>query len=113
MAIKEIPELLAPAGSLNSLIAAVNAGADAVYISGKKFGARKFASNFTKEEMMEGLKFAKLRNFKVYITVNTLMKDFQLKSAIEYIFGSTKMVQMPSLSKTWALPDYAGNSSQK
>lgn len=86
MAIKEIPELLAPAGSLNSLIAAVNAGADAVYISGKKFGARRFASNFTKEEMMEGLKFAKLRNVKVYITVNTLMKDFQLKSAIEYIF---------------------------
>ncbi|ADZ08767.1 peptidase U32 [Methanobacterium lacus] len=86
MAIKEIPELLAPAGSLNSLIAAVNAGADAVYISGKKFGARRFASNFTKEEMLEGLKYAKLRNVKVYITVNTLMKDFQLKTAIEYIF---------------------------
>jgi putative protease len=86
MAIKEILELLAPAGSLNSLIAAVNAGADAVYISGKKFGARKFASNFTKEEMKEGLKFAKLRDVKVYITVNTLMKDFQLKPAIEYIF---------------------------
>lgn len=86
MAIKEIPELLAPAGSLNSLIAAVNAGADAVYISGKKFGARRFASNFTKEEMIEGLKYAKLRNVKVYVTVNTLMKDFQLETAIEYIF---------------------------
>ena len=86
MAKKDIPELLAPAGSLNALKAAVNAGADAVYISGKKFGARKFASNFTKEEMVEGLKFAKLRNVKVYITVNTLMKDSQLKSAIEYIF---------------------------
>ncbi|MTK63764.1 MAG: U32 family peptidase [Methanobacterium sp.] len=86
MVIKEIPELLAPAGSLNSLIAAVNAGADAVYISGKKFGARRFASNFTNEEMKEGLKFAKLRGVKVYITVNTLMKDFQLEPAIEYIF---------------------------
>lgn len=86
MAKISIPELLAPAGSLNALKAAVNAGADAVYISGKKFGARKFASNFTKEEMVEGLKFAKLRNVKVYVTVNTLMKDLQLKSAIEYIF---------------------------
>ena len=53
MAKISIPELLAPAGSLNALKAAVNAGADAVYISGKKFGARKFASNFTKEEMVE------------------------------------------------------------
>ena len=86
MAKKDIPELLAPAGSLAALKAAVNAGADAVYISGKKFGARKFASNFTKEEIIEGLKFAKPRNVKVYITVNTLMKDSQLKSAIEYIF---------------------------
>lgn len=86
MAIKDIPELLAPAGSLNALKAAINAGADAVYISGKKFGARKFASNFTNEEMVEGLKFAKLRNVNVYITVNTLMKDFQLKPAIDYIF---------------------------
>lgn len=86
MAKKDIPELLAPAGSLTALKAAVNAGADAVYISGKKFGARKFASNFTKEEILEGLKFAKLRNVKVYITVNTLMKDSQLKSAFEYIF---------------------------
>jgi len=86
MAKKDIPELLAPAGSLTALKAAVNAGADAVYISGKKFGARKFASNFTKEEMVEGLKFAKLHYVKVYITVNTLMKDFQLKPAIEYIF---------------------------
>lgn len=85
MAKKDIPELLAPAGSLTALKAAVNAGADAVYISGKKFGARKFASNFTKEEMVECLKFAKLNNVKVYITVNTLMKDSQLKSAIEYI----------------------------
>jgi len=81
-----IPELMAPAGSLNALKAAVNAGADAVYISGKKFGARKFADNFTKSEMLDGLKFAKLRNVKVYVTVNTLMKDSQLKSAVEYIF---------------------------
>lgn len=81
-----IPELLAPAGSLNALKAAVNAGADAVYLSGKKFGARKFADNFTKSEMLEGLEFAKLRDVKVYVTVNTLMKDSQLKSAVEYIF---------------------------
>lgn len=81
-----IPELLAPAGSLKALKAAVNAGADAVYISGKKFGARKFADNFSKGEILEGLNFAKIRNVKVYVTVNTLMKDSQLKSAVEYIF---------------------------
>ncbi len=80
-----IPELMAPAGSLNALKAAVNAGADAVYISGKKFGARKFAENFSKGDMVEGLKFAKLRNVKIYVTVNTLIKDSQLKSAMEYI----------------------------
>jgi len=82
----QVPELLAPAGSLDALKAAVNAGADAVYISGKKFGARKFANNFTDQEILEGLEYAKLRNVKIYVTVNTLIKDSQLNSALKYIF---------------------------
>jgi U32 family peptidase len=80
-----VPELLAPAGSIDALKAAVNAGADAVYISGKKFGARKFATNFSESEIEEGLKYAKLRGVKVYVTVNTLIKDSQLKSVAEYL----------------------------
>lgn len=80
-----VPELLAPAGSLDALKAAVNAGADAVYISGKKFGARKFATNFSESEIEEGLEYAKLRRVKVYVTVNTLINDSQILSVAEYL----------------------------
>jgi len=64
MAKNDIPELLAPAGSLEALKAAVNAGADAVYISGKKFGARNFATNFSESEIEEGLEYAKIRELR-------------------------------------------------
>ena len=80
-----IPELLAPAESIDPLKAAVNAGADAVYISGKKFGARKFATNFSESEIEEGVQYAKLRGVKVYVTVNTLINDSQLLSIAEYL----------------------------
>ena len=77
------------------LKAAVNAGADAVYISGKKFGARKFATNFSDSEIEEGLKYAKLRGVKIYVTVNTLIKDSQIPDPLENIFyGSIKLVLM-------------------
>jgi putative protease len=85
MAKNDIPELLAPAGSLEALKAAVNAGADAVYISGKKFGARNFATNFSESEIEEGLEYAKIRGVKVYVTVNTLINDFQILSVAEYL----------------------------
>lgn len=85
MAKDYIPELLAPAGSIDALKAAVNAGADAVYISGKKFGARKFATNFNESEIEDGLKYAKLRGVKVYVTVNTLISDSQILSVAEYL----------------------------
>lgn len=73
-----IPELLAPAGSIESLKAAVNAGADAVYLSGKRFGARQFARNFGLKEMEDAIEYAHLRGVKVYITVNTLIKETEL-----------------------------------
>lgn len=79
------PELLAPAGSYDALVAAVNAGADAVYLSGKKFGARRFADNFSESEIVKGLEFAKLRGVKVYVTVNTLIKDSQIDEVVEYL----------------------------
>ena len=56
-----LPELLAPAGSMDSLVAAVNAGADAVYIGGKRFGARKYSANFSDEELGQAIDYAHLR----------------------------------------------------
>ena len=85
MAKNYVPELLAPAGSIDALKAAVNAGADAVYFSGKKFGAREFATNFSRSEIEEGLEYAKLRGVKVYVTVNTLINDSQILSVAEYL----------------------------
>jgi putative protease len=78
MSPNNIPELLAPAGSIESLKAAVNAGADAVYISGKRFGARQFARNFSRDEMEQAIEYAHLRGVKVYVTVNTLVKESEL-----------------------------------
>ena len=91
MAKNYIPELLAPAGSIDALKAAVNAGADAVYISGKRFGARKFATNFTDIEIEEGLEYAKLRGVKIYVTVNTLVNDSQLLYVSEYLIWLYKI----------------------
>lgn len=73
-----LPELLAPAGSLEHLKAAVNAGADAVYMGGEKFGARAYAHNFSREDMIEALQFAHFHERKLYLTVNTLMKEKEL-----------------------------------
>lgn len=79
------PELLAPAGSLESLKAAVNAGADAVYIGGKRFGARAFAENSDEGDLLEGIRYAHLYGVHVHLTVNTLMKDRELAELPAYI----------------------------
>lgn len=78
-------ELLAPVGNYESLIAAINSGADAVYFGGKKFGARAFANNFTEEEIEDIIKLCHLYGVKVYITVNTLIHDAEIEAAIAYI----------------------------
>jgi U32 family peptidase len=80
-----IPELLAPAGSMDALKAGVNAGADAVYLSGKRFGARQFAANFTQQEISEAIEYSHLRGVKVFVTVNTLIKDKELSQVAEYL----------------------------
>lgn len=71
-------ELLAPAGSPDAFYAAVNAGADAVYLAGAKFGARAYAQNFTKEELISCIRYGNLIGCRVYLTVNTLMKEEEL-----------------------------------
>ena len=76
-------ELLAPAGNMECLKAAVLNGADAVYLACKNFGARKFASNFTNDEIKEAIKFCHLYGVKVYVTMNTLVKNEEVESFIE------------------------------
>ena len=79
-----IPELLAPVGSMEHLKVAINAGASSVYLSGKDYGARKFAQNFTLDEINEAVNTAHLHNVKVYVTVNTLIKQDELEDVINY-----------------------------
>jgi len=78
-------ELLAPVGSLESLHAAVQNGADAVYLSGKNFGARQYASNFSYEEIEEAVRYCHIRDVSVYITVNTLVKNSELEDIKKHI----------------------------
>jgi putative protease len=82
---KKIPELLAPAGSMEAFFAAVAAGADAVYLSGKQFGARKFAQNFSDEEIEVVIMYAHARGVRVYVTVNTLVHDRELPGVAGYL----------------------------
>ena len=77
------PELLAPAGSMNMLRAAIDAGADAVYLGLDQYNARMHAENFTLETLREALDYAHLRNSKVYITLNTLIDDDEMMDAVE------------------------------
>ena len=79
------PELLAPAGSMESLKAAIAAGCDAVYLSGKMYGARAFANNFDNDELESAIKLCHLYGIKVYITVNTLIYEDEVESFLEYI----------------------------
>lgn len=78
-------ELLAPVGSWEALEAAVNNGADAVYLGGKLFSARQYASNFDEVEMARALDFAHLRGVKVCVTVNTIISDSELEPALDYL----------------------------
>lgn len=78
-------ELLAPAGSMESLIAAINNGADAIYLGGSKFSARAYASNFDNETMMKAVDYAHSYGVKVYVTMNTLLKQNELKEALKYV----------------------------
>ena len=78
-------ELLSPAGTITSFYAAISSGANAIYLGIKKFNARAYASNFSLEELKELVKFAHLRNVKIYVTMNTILYDEELIEAFKII----------------------------
>lgn len=78
-------ELLSPVGNIETLYQAIHNGADAVYLAGTSYGARKFADNFTNDELLSVIKYAHLYGVKVYITVNTLIYESELEHCLEYI----------------------------
>ena len=79
-------ELLSPVGNMKTLYQAIHNGADAVYLGGKNFGARKFSDNFTNEELRDAIRYAHLFNVKVYVTVNTIIYESEVRDFLEYIF---------------------------
>jgi len=79
------PELLAPAGGRDALVAAVQNGADAVYLGGRQFNARRGAENFDSQELAEVIEYAHMRGVKVYVTVNILLADSELREAVRFL----------------------------
>lgn len=82
---KKRVELLAPCGSWQSFLAAVENGADAVYLGGKNFSARQFAENFDKDVLAEAIGYAHVRDVNVYLTMNTLISNKELKKALKFL----------------------------
>lgn len=82
----KLPELLAPAGDYRSFIAAVENGADAVYLGGQVFNARRNAPNFREEEIKKALEYAQVRGRRVYVTVNILIKEQEMDEALDYVY---------------------------
>ena len=78
-------ELLSPVGNMEMLYAAIHNGADSVYLAGKNYGARKYARNFTNEELIDVIKMAHLYGVRVYVTVNTIIYEEEKNDVIEYI----------------------------
>ncbi len=79
------PELLAPAGDMETLIMAINSGADAVYVGGEFFSARAFAKNFDKKELVEAVKFCHLYGKKIYVAVNTVIFENEIEKCLNYL----------------------------
>ena len=78
-------ELLAPAGSRESFLGGLAAGADAFYLAGQKFGARAYADNFTEEELVRTIREAHIFGRKIYLTVNTLTREDELPELVSYV----------------------------
>ena len=81
---KRLPELLCPAGDMAALNAAIAAGADAVYVGGKRFGARAYAKNFDIDELRQAVKLCHIAGVRLYVTLNTLIYDKELPEALRY-----------------------------
>lgn len=84
-------ELLAPAGEWNAFVAAVEAGADAVYLGGKLFNARQFAGNFDDEALEKAIRYAHVRGVRIYLTLNTLMTDRELQEGLSFAGKAREM----------------------
>ena len=80
----DLPELLAPAGSFEALLAAVEGGADAVYVGGRSFGARAYAKNFDADELARAVVYCHLHGVRLYVTVNTLVFDREMRELSDY-----------------------------
>lgn len=78
-------ELLAPAGNYDALLGAVNAGADAVYLGGEQYGARAYADNFSRDEIISGIRLAHIYHKKIYLTINTLVKERELEGLYDFL----------------------------
>lgn len=78
-------ELLAPAGNYEALLGAVNAGADAVYLGGEQYGARAYADNFSRDEIISGIRLAHIYHKKIYLTINTLVKERELEGLYDFL----------------------------
>ena len=86
-----LPELLAPAGDMECLYAAVRAGADAVYVGGRAFGARAYAKNFDLDELKHATAYCHVHGVKLYVTVNTLVYDREMRELSDFVFELWKM----------------------
>ncbi|MFZ5642340.1 MAG: DUF3656 domain-containing U32 family peptidase [Bacillota bacterium] len=85
------PELLAPAGGWEAFVAAVENGADAVYLGGRLFNARQSAANFDEDDLSRAVEYAHLRGVKIYVTVNTLIADNEMEDALKFLFRLQKI----------------------
>ncbi len=81
---KKLPELLSPAGDMEALAAAILGGADAIYVGGKRFGARAYAKNFDTEELKLAVRLCHVHGVRLYVTLNTLVFDKEIDDALEY-----------------------------
>ena len=91
----KLPELLAPAGSPEALYAAVEAGADAIYLGGRH-SARAFAANFDEDELLDGVRYAHLHGVRIYLALNTLLFDRELADILETVGLSGRERDFPS-----------------
>ena len=78
-------ELLSPAGNMESLKQAIHNGADAIYLGGKSFGARKYANNFTDEELVSAINYAHIYGVKIYVTANTIVYNDEVDEFVKYL----------------------------
>ena len=104
------PEILAPAGSFDSLIAAVQCGANAVYLGGKGMNARRNAGNFDAEELRRAVEYCHLRGVKVYQTINIVMFEDEIDEAVETIRTAAEAGVDAVLTRIWQWPGWCGSA---